>query len=131
MESEVKSESPAAGSRKRRAHPRFKIGDEALLLLVSQGSPLPCRILDLSQGGCRVHTQDRFVAGMMVRVEVILKVLGIPFRLPGVTQWTNRKHLVGIRFIDLSDRKREQLAQLIEELRAQQAPADLAEPKGN
>jgi len=71
------------------------------------------------------------VAGMMVRVEVILKVLGIPFRLPGVTQWTNRKHLVGIRFIDLSDRKREQLAQLIEELRAQQGPADPAEPKGN
>jgi len=44
----------------------------------------------------------------------------MPFRLSGVTQWTNRKHLVGVRFIDLSDRKREQLAQLIDELRAQQ-----------
>lgn len=129
MEPEVKSESPAAGSKKKRAHPRCKMGDEALLLLVNQGTSLPCRILDLSIGGCRIHTQDRFVAGMMVRIEVILKVLGMPFRLPGVTQWTNRKHLIGVRFIDLSDRKREQLAQLIEELRAQeQAPGDPAQP---
>lgn len=127
MEPEVKSESPAASGKRRRAHPRFAIGDEASLLLVNHGASLPCRILDLSLGGCRIHTHDRFVAGMMVRVEVILKVFGMPFRLPGVTQWTNRKHLIGVRFIDLSDRKREQLALLIEELRAQeQGPADQA-----
>ena len=127
MEPEVTSESPAAGGKKRRAHARFKIGSEASLLLVNQGASLPCHILDLSLGGCRVHTQERFVAGMMVRVEVILKVLGIPFRLPGVTQWTNRKQLVGVRFLSLSDRKHEQLARLIEELRAQeQDPGDSA-----
>ncbi|MDE3186886.1 MAG: PilZ domain-containing protein [Acidobacteriota bacterium] len=132
MEPEGKSETPAVRGRRTRAHPRFAIGDEASLLLVNQGAALPCRILDLSQGGCRIHTQDRFVAGMMVRVEVILKLFGMPFRLSGVTQWTNRKHLVGVRFIDLSDRKREQLAQLIEELRAQQQrPADPAAAETN
>ncbi len=132
MEPEVTSESPAAGGKKRRSHPRFKIGNEASLLLVNQGSSLPCRILDLSLGGCRIHAHDPFVAGMMVRVEVILKVLCIPFRLPGVTQWTNRKHLVGVRFRDMSDRKHEQLARLIQELRAQeQDPGDSAGPGMN
>ena len=127
MEPEIKTDGAASRGRRIRAHPRFAIGDEASLLLVSQGAALACRILDLSQGGCRVRTQDRFLAGMMVRVEVILRVLGMPFRLSGVTQWTNRQHLVGIRFIDLSDRKREQLAQLIDELRTQQqGPADPA-----
>ena len=42
---------------------------------------------------------------------------GLPFRLAGVTQAIYDPFNVGIRFLDMSDRKREQLQQLIDEIR--------------
>jgi len=40
----------------------------------------------------------------------------MPFRLGGVTQAIHDRHTVGIRFLDMSSRKREQLELLIEEI---------------
>jgi c-di-GMP-binding flagellar brake protein YcgR len=92
---------------------------EASLVLVKMGAALPCRILDLSRGGCRVRTRERFQAGTMVRIEILFTLSGVALRLPGVTQWTDRKNMLGIRFLELSPRKQEQLADLIAELRAE------------
>jgi c-di-GMP-binding flagellar brake protein YcgR len=102
--------------RERRKNPRYAVDEAASLLLVNHGSAIPCRILDLSLGGCRVHTTKPFLAGPMVRVEVIFKILGDPLRVPGVTQWTRRKEFLGIRFLDMSERKRAKLVELIEEI---------------
>jgi c-di-GMP-binding flagellar brake protein YcgR len=41
----------------------------------------------------------------------------MPFRLGGVIQAIHDRHLVGIRFLDISGRKREQLQMLIEDLK--------------
>ena len=41
---------------------------------------------------------------------------GLPFRLGGVTQAIYDPFNVGIRFLDVSERKREQLTQLIGEI---------------
>ena len=42
---------------------------------------------------------------------------GLPFRLAGVTQAIYDPFQVGIRFLDVSERMREQLAELIEEIK--------------
>ena len=49
-------------------------------------------------------------------MEVEFRIEGLPFRLAGVTQAIYDPFNVGIRFLDMSDRKREQLLQLIEEI---------------
>jgi hypothetical protein len=86
-------------------------------------------MLDLSLGGCRIRTDQRFLAGMLVRVEVVFKILGAAFRLSGVTQWTDQRHLAAIRFTDMTPRRTEALAELIAEVESRNAmkaskPAD-------
>ena len=44
------------------------------------------------------RTDTCWVAGVMIRAEVIFKMHGDRFRLPEVTQWTDREQVVGIRF---------------------------------
>jgi hypothetical protein len=51
----------------------------------------------------------------------------LPFRLGGVTQAIYDPFNVGIRFLDLSDRKREQLLQLIDEIEKSEQPQPLDE----
>ena len=75
------------------------------------------RILDVSLGGCHIRTDRRFPVGIFRRVEVEFRIEGLPFRLAGVTQAIYDPFNVGIRFLDMSDRKREQLQQLIDEIR--------------
>lgn len=74
------------------------------------------RILDVSLGGCHIRTDSRFPVGIFRRVEVEFRIEGLPFRLAGVTQAIYDPFNVGIRFLDMSERKREQLQQLIDEI---------------
>jgi hypothetical protein len=41
---------------------------------------------------------------------------GLPFRLGGVIQAIHNRNMVGIRFLDMSQRKREQVLELIGEI---------------
>ena len=81
---------------------------------------MPGHIVDISTGGCRIRTERQFPVGIFRRVEVEFRIEGLPFRLGGVTQAIYDPFNVGIRFLDLSDRKREQLLQLIDEVRKMQ-----------
>jgi hypothetical protein len=54
-------------------------------------------------------------------VETEFKVDGLPFRLAGVVQSVHDRFTVGIRFLDMSARKRDQLVHLIEEIAETQA----------
>jgi hypothetical protein len=47
-------------------------------------------------------------------VEFVLD--GLPFRLPGVVQSLHDKFTTGIRFVNLSERKQEQLMVLMQEI---------------
>lgn len=105
-----------ARPRKRRANPRKRVDEAAELHLLHPSCVLACQIVDLSVSGCRVRTRDPFLAGIMVRVEVSFMIKGMRFRLSGVTQWTDRRHLVGIRFLDLPARRLEALAETFEEI---------------
>ncbi len=100
----------------RRAQARHSVDSNAAIFLVDVASKAVGRIVDVSLGGCRICTDERFPLGIYRRVEVQFVLDGLPFRLGGVTQSLHDRKTVGIRFLDLSERKREQLAVLVEEI---------------
>jgi hypothetical protein len=102
--------------RERRTQARLEVDTSAFLYLVNIGSRLSGRILNLSMGGCRIRTDERFPVGIYTRIETEFHLEGLPFRLGGVVQAVIDRHQVGIRFLDMSERKREQVAQLIDEI---------------
>ena len=112
---------PLASKRERRIQSRHEVDTSVMILLINVGSRLSGRILDLSVGGCRIRTDERFKVGIYTRVEAEFLLEGLPFRLGGVIQAIHDRHLVGIRFLDISARKREQLEQLIEEVEEMRA----------
>ncbi len=100
-----------------RAHARLVVDSSANIHLIKFGVRLRGRIEDLSPGGCRIRTDEPFSVGIYVRTEVDFHLDGLPFRLPGVTQAIYDKNSIGIRFLEMSSRKRDQLTQLIEYLK--------------
>ena len=102
--------------RDRRATARLVIDTRAVLYLIDLAATMEGRIVNLSLAGCCLRTDRRFPLGIFRRVEAEFRLDGLPFRLAGVTQAIHDPHHVGIRFLDLSARKREQLSELIEEL---------------
>jgi c-di-GMP-binding flagellar brake protein YcgR len=103
--------------RDRRLETRCDVDTSVAIHLVKIASRLPGQILDLSLGGCRIHTVDRFPVGIYTRVEIEFRLQGTALLLGGVVQAIHGRNEVGIRFLDVSARKREQLAELIEEIR--------------
>ena len=106
--------SKAAGDR--RSSSRHAVDTRANLILVKGAIRMPGQILNLSLGGCRVRTDDRFSVGIYTRVEAEFFLHGLPFRVGGVSQAILDKNTVGIRFLDMSDRRRDQLTELIAEI---------------
>lgn len=100
----------------RRSQSRHAIDTSAKLLLIKTAISMPGRILNLSMGGCRIRTDERFNVGIYVRVEAEFYLHGLPFRVGGVSQAILDKNTIGVRFVDMSDRRREQLAELIAEI---------------
>ncbi len=107
-----------ASKRERRQEVRHAVDTRATVFLIDVRAQISGRILDLSMSGCRIRTDERFPVGIYRRVETEFKADGLPFRLAGVVQALHDRFTVGIRFLDLSPRKREQLAQLMEEIAA-------------
>jgi hypothetical protein len=102
----------------RRSSPRFAVDAEARLLLVGHGLCMNCRVLDLSLNGCRMQTGGGIPAGIHVLVEVTFTVNRIPFRLPGVIRRSNGEGEVGIEFAGMSARRREEWAEVVNEVEA-------------
>ncbi len=130
MEPKEKTGDPAAAQENRRASPRYGVDGEATLRLLKQGVNLACRIADFSLNGCLIHTKERFRGGSMVQVEVAFRIRGLSFRFSGVTQWSNGQHQVGIRFVDVPERRKDDLLDALAEAAKQAAatpPASLAE----
>ena len=101
-----------------RIEPRHQLDTSAVIRLVNLAADIHGRILDISIGGCHIRTDRRFPVGIFRRIETEFRFEGLPFRLAGVTQAIYDPFNVGIRFLDMSARKMEQLLQLIEEIKA-------------
>lgn len=107
--------------RNRRGQSRHEVDTTATIRLVNVGSALRGRILDLSLSGCRIQTDERFPVGIYTRVETEFHLQGLPFRLGGVIQAIHNRFTVGIRFLDLSERKQQQVQELIDEIEEMRA----------
>jgi c-di-GMP-binding flagellar brake protein YcgR len=108
----------------RRVEQRLGVDTRVVLRLIDLAADIPGRIIDISLGGCHIRTERRFPVGIFRRVEIEFRMEGLPFRLGGVTQAVYDPFNVGLRFLDLSERKREQLMQLIDEIKAVQPESD-------
>ena len=108
----------------RRCDPRYSVDTHATVFFIDVRAQIMGRIVDLSMSGCRIRTDERFPVGIYRRVETEFKVDGLPFRLAGVVQALHDRFTVGIRFLDMSQRKRDQLAQLMEEIAEEQLIPD-------
>jgi c-di-GMP-binding flagellar brake protein YcgR len=105
----------------RRSHVRHGVDTRVNLTLVRGALAMPGCIVNLSQGGCRLRTDEHFKVGIYTRVEAEFFLHGLPFRLAGVSQAILDRNTIGIRFLDMSARKREQLTELIAEIEEMQS----------
>jgi hypothetical protein len=121
MEVDDRAEVRASEEANRRAYPRYFVEEAAVLLLMDRGSTMQCKVLDFSLGGCRLRTREPFFPGIGVCAEVTFNVHGIALRFRGVTQWTDGQCLVGIRFVDLSSRRKDALSEVLLEVAAETA----------
>jgi c-di-GMP-binding flagellar brake protein YcgR len=110
------SSPPKPSKRERRTQSREEVDTSAVIHLINIASRLQGRILDLSLNGCRIRTNERFPVGIYTRVETEFRLEGLPFRLGGVIQAIHDRNTVGIRFLDMSERRRAQVEQLIAEI---------------
>jgi hypothetical protein len=100
----------------RRLHQRYVVDCAASVILVKGGAPVAGRITDISLGGCRMATDHRYPPEMLSRVEVELALNGVALRIAGVSVGGRGAKRFAVRFLDLSERKQNQLAELIDEL---------------
>jgi hypothetical protein len=110
-ESEAETPGPekAAENLKADEHP-------GVLRFLKDSSHLSCGIASLQLERCRVRTDQPFTKAIDIRVEVCFQMLGLPFQLAGMTRKIEDPHTVEIQFLEMSRRKGEELAQVIEEL---------------
>ena len=99
----------------------------AALRLLKDNSQIAGAIVGLSLDGCSIRTAEPFKAGIQIRVEVDFQMRGLPFRLAGVTENVHERHIVDMRFLEMSARKRGELAEIIEELRGSGKPPSRAQ----
>jgi PilZ domain len=109
--------------RERRGHPRHLVDCRMTVSSLTGAIEMPGRLVELSAGGCRVKTDQRFLAGILVRVEVQFQLRGIAFRLNGVTQGGRNSKSFAVRFVDISSRKRAELAEVLAEVESENATA--------
>ncbi|MGA2169293.1 MAG: PilZ domain-containing protein [Terracidiphilus sp.] len=101
-----------ARGRDRRVNERFELNN-APGSLIYEGFSIPCEVVDISLSGCCVRTREAFTAGALAHVQVVVPILGMVLSIWGITQWTRREHLIGVRFIHPSTRSKNHLAALL------------------
>ncbi len=89
----------------------------AILKILKDNSSMKGAIVGLNKDRCSFQAARPFTGGTQLRAEVEFHMRGLPFLLVGITEDVRNQKTVDIRFIEMSFRKREELAELIEELR--------------
>jgi len=113
---EIEAADQAVHGTERRISSRLPAEWPAVLRAPAQRLHLAGELVDLSLNGCIFRSSMPFTAIRQAIVEVESEIRGLHMRLAGVTQAIYGPATAGIRFTMLSSRKRDELAQLIEEL---------------
>ena len=91
-------------------------GIGAIQTLPASALPCPAKILNLSVGGCLMELKGPLDLAVDEIVELIFNVNQMPFRVRGKVRVVRPKLLVGFQFLELSERTRWHLHELIGEL---------------
>jgi len=91
-------------------------GFGAIQTLPANERPCPARILNLSMGGCLMELKGPLDLAVDEIVELIFNVNQTPFRVRAKVRALRSKGLVGFQFLQLSERTRRHLCELIGEL---------------
>ena len=91
-------------------------GFGAIQTLPANEQPCPARILNLSAGGCLMELKGPLDLAVDEIVELIFNVNQTPFRARAKVRAVRSKGLVGFQFLQLSERTRRYLHELIGEL---------------
>jgi hypothetical protein len=112
---ERKAAADDADSEQRR-FPRLSCDGIAHLRVIPNGGRETGCVVNLSKRGC-CFVADKPLRGIAGSgIEVHLRVRGIDLRVPGIIRHIRKRVRAGIEFVDLSDRKRDQIDELIGEL---------------
>lgn len=113
----------------RRTCPRFALEEPSAIVVLNQGIGFRCNVLDLSISGCRLRTGSRFPGSAWDCVEISFQLGGVALRINGEIQWIDGRQKAGIRFMNLTMRRREELAKVLAEANAQNAALAAVEAK--
>lgn len=114
-ETEWKAEPPESGAEHRR-YPRLSCGGTADLRVIPEGAKETGSLINLSKRGCCFMADEPLRGLEGSNIEIHMKVRGIDFRVAGVIRHVHKGMRAGIEFLGLSDRKCEQIDELIAEL---------------
>jgi hypothetical protein len=109
----------------RRVQLQQAVDTSAAICLIPGGTKLKGLILELTLTGCRIRTDARFTVAVYTRVEVEFHAEGLPLRLGGVIQSIEDRRLVGVKFLNMSERKTTQLTQLIADIEENHESGDV------
>ena len=112
---------PPPGGIERRENYRYDLETFAVLHVLEGNITLHCTLLEVSMTGCRLFSELPYTLDEQIEVEVQFNAKGCPFRLHGTVHLKKeQEHILGLHFTRFSGRKKEQLRELIEELRSTQ-----------
>ncbi len=115
------SDSDNSAHEELRASPRHAVHEKARIMVLNSPTTAVCSVLDISLGGCRLFAEQPFPARKRIPVEVTFKICGFPLRFSGIIKWTDFEGTMGIEFVDVSPRRKEALALVVEDLKCARA----------
>jgi hypothetical protein len=107
-----KSRATDESARNRRSSERHDLKDANGDLIFGERR-YPCKVLEISMGGCSVETKECFRPGVLAPVDIYLPLFGMVLQLSGTTQWMKKETQIGVRFMHASFRSKNQLGALI------------------
>jgi PilZ domain len=115
---EQPGESPAQELAERRKTQRFACEGTGDVIVLGGALHFAGELRDLSISGCRLKMQAPFTLERGTRVEVLMEVNRVRFRVAAGVRATNRTQGLGLEFMDLSTRCIRLIQELIVELKA-------------
>lgn len=107
---------PKCAEDERRVKPRLHCKGVARIAIPCVEAKIAGTLLDLSVSGCCIGLDSPMPAIENPRVEVLLTLKGISLRVAGIVRHIKSGNRAGIEFIDVIDRRAEQIRGLFVEL---------------